>query len=49
MIVMTPPRLTQETDAHIRTPVVASTPVVAGGVLYISNRTHLFAIEQKEE
>jgi outer membrane protein assembly factor BamB len=27
---------------------VYSTPIVAGGVLYIANRTHLFAIEQKD-
>lgn len=28
---------------------VYSTPIVADNILYISNRTHLFAIEQKEE
>jgi outer membrane protein assembly factor BamB len=28
---------------------VYSTPIVAGNVLYMANRTHLFAIEKKEE
>ncbi|MEM1304531.1 MAG: PQQ-binding-like beta-propeller repeat protein, partial [Planctomycetota bacterium] len=28
---------------------VYSTPIVADNVLYISNRTHLFAIEQQDE
>ena len=27
---------------------VYSTPIVADNVLYISNRTHLFAIEKKD-
>ena len=27
---------------------VYSTPIVVGNVLYISNRTHLFAIEKQE-